>query len=105
MAGGTRSWGDGQREDHVKGRGEAAPPGVRFSDISVLYGAMQVALSRRVRQSTAWYCVARRGVTDATWSGLASEIWFNVHRRAIIVGCVGEGGNLRLSGALNFIYT
>ena len=69
------------------------------------YMAMQVALSRRVRQSTAWYCVARRGVTDATWSGLASEIWFDVHCRAIIVGCVGEGGNLRLSGALDFIYT
>ena len=56
VAGGTRSWGDGQREDHVKGRGEAAPPGVRFSDISVLYGYA----SSPVTEGAPKYCLVLR---------------------------------------------
>ena len=32
---------------------------------------------------------ARREVTDAAWSGLASRIWYVGHPRAITGGCVG----------------
>ena len=38
---------------------------------------------------TFWLALrARREVTDAAWSGLASGIWYVVHPRAITGGCV-----------------
>ena len=65
--------GDGQRKNHVKGRGEEAPPGVRFSDISVLYGYASSSVTEGAPKY--WLALrARREVTDAAWSGLASGI-------------------------------
>ena len=86
----------------VKGRGEEAPPGVRFSDISVLYDYASIPVTEGAPKY--WLELrATREVTDAAWSGLASGIWYVVHPRAITGGCVGRA--LCLSGALNFIRT
>ena len=55
---------------------------------SVLYGYASSSVTEGVPKY--WLALrARRQVTDAAWSGLASGIWCVVHPRAITGGCVG----------------
>ena len=89
-------------KNHVKGRGEEAPPGVGFSDISVLYRHASSSVTEGAPKY--WLALrARREVTDAAWSGVSE--WD-------LVRCASSGhyrrvrwGGLCLGGALNFVCT